>query len=898
MKQKTLIKHLFLLIALVIGGVGNAWADTVTMWEEDFSTYSANDIPSGGTYSYVCTDGGSITKIYKDNLAGGTAPELLVSKSNGTFSATIPLNNIEGDLTLTFYTNNQSISVSTTTTGISGSLSEKAAGKHTLTFTGVTTSMNQIVIVFTGSGSSNVRLDDIKLVYTSGPAEPTISANNVNIDYDTTAGTIESTINNPVAGGILTAAKKTEAAWLTLRSVSGTNVPFTATVNEGGTNRVATVTLTYTYNTTETATKDVLITQGHPVVDYATLPYEWAGGSSTNLLAEDGVTASGLGSDYAASNTPYMVKFDTTGDYIQIKTDSQPGVVTIGVKMIGGASTSYITIQESSNGEDFTNVEQLTISGSQNSTHELKTTQSFKTATKYVRLLFTKGSNVGVGPISIAKPVAKTDPTITFNNGNVRVGKTLDLSTLFTSNSTGDVTYSITAGDSYASIDGSIITGTAAGSVTVKAEQEATTTYNAGEATATITVEAAPTLSSIAITTAPTKTVYTEGDTFDATGMVVTATYSDASSDDVTASCTWSPAGALTTSDTEVTISYTENAVTKTATQVITVNEYTQPEEVEITNWSALFGVAADAGALSRANLKDYEGTMDGVSLVYKKASSMYIKSDDIRIYNGSALSFTAPTGYVMTEVTFAGTSSSDKAPTADVGTFNYSTKKWTGVAEEFTLSRNSGNGYTKFTSATITLAPGTKVTNAKYATYVTVKHTDFASSTGVTAYKVTNADDKITLVEIDEAPKGTPVVIAAEEDTYALEVAASEPAAVTGNILRVSDGSIVGDYETDGVGYISTYYVLGKNGSWVGFAPLANGVTLPKGKAYIHDNDWTDSAAKAFLPFVIDDETTGINSIENGKLNIEGAYNLNGQKVSGNYKGIVIINGKKYLNK
>ena len=77
-------------------------------------------------------------------------------------------------------------------------------------------------------------------------------------------------------------------------------------------------------------------------------------------------------------------------------------------------------------------------------------------------------------------------------------------------------------------------------------------------------------VSSIAITTAPTKTSYTAGDTFDATGMVVTATYDDTTSAAVT-NYTVSPSGALSTSDTTVTISYTSGGATKTATQAITV---------------------------------------------------------------------------------------------------------------------------------------------------------------------------------------------------------------------------------------------------------------------------------------------------------------------------------------
>lgn len=84
-------------------------------------------------------------------------------------------------------------------------------------------------------------------------------------------------------------------------------------------------------------------------------------------------------------------------------------------------------------------------------------------------------------------------------------------------------------------------------------------------------------LTGIEITTTPTKTSYIEGQTFDKAGIVVTATYNDGSSREVT-NYTINPSGALTTSDNKVTISYTENGVTKTAEQTITVTVKAEPE--------------------------------------------------------------------------------------------------------------------------------------------------------------------------------------------------------------------------------------------------------------------------------------------------------------------------------
>ena len=49
----------------------------------------------------------------------------------------------------------------------------------------------------------------------------------------------------------------------------------------------------------------------------------------------------------------------------------------------------------------------------------------------------------------------------------------------------------------------------------------------------------------------------------------------------------------------------------------------------------------------------------------------------------------------------------------------------------------------------------------------------------------------------------------------------------------------------------------------------------------------------------IVEGEATGINSIQTSTLSAEGAtFNLAGQKVGADYKGIVIMNGKKYMNK
>lgn len=84
----------------------------------------------------------------------------------------------------------------------------------------------------------------------------------------------------------------------------------------------------------------------------------------------------------------------------------------------------------------------------------------------------------------------------------------------------------------------------------------------------------AKTLTSIAITGEPAKTEYTEGDAFNPEGLVVTATYDDASTAVVTDDATWSfePA-TLAASTTSVTATATYNEKTASETYNVTVKE-------------------------------------------------------------------------------------------------------------------------------------------------------------------------------------------------------------------------------------------------------------------------------------------------------------------------------------
>lgn len=228
-------------------------------------------------------------------------------------------------------------------------------------------------------------------------------------------------------------------------------------------------------------------------VDYVTLPYVWEGGTKSDLNAVGGITSDGLGTDYAAENAPYRVKLDGTGDYILIKTNERPGYVTVEVKMIGGSAESMITVQGSSDGETFRDIQTLTISGDQNAILILKTTNFFAEDDRYVKLVFTKGSNVGVGPFSISEfafgePV---DPDVSFENETITLKEGKTFTNTINKPSDLTVSYSVTEGAEYVSVDANTgeVTALAVGQATITASWDAVELlYNEGSVSYVVNV--------------------------------------------------------------------------------------------------------------------------------------------------------------------------------------------------------------------------------------------------------------------------------------------------------------------------------------------------------------------------------------------------------------------------
>ena len=184
-------------------------------------------------------------------------------------------------------------------------------------------------------------------------------------------------------------------------------------------------------------------------------------------------------------------------------------------------------------------------------------------------------------------------------------------------------------------------------------------------------------------------------------------------------------------------------------------------------------------------------------------------------------------------------------------------------------------------------------ITEHLWASYSSTKALDFSNS-GLTAYIATTSNGSSVHYEpVTYVPANTGIILNGTKGTH---VAVTIPSAeAVGTNLLVSTANAAHDVTA---GEVDKVYAFGMKGGQVGFVQAEAGYTVAQGKSYL---DLSTVGAKGIdfigLP---GSETDGIRSIENSELRMDNNdyFNLAGQKVSKDYKGIVIVNGKKYLNK
>lgn len=178
----------------------------------------------------------------------------------------------------------------------------------------------------------------------------------------------------------------------------------------------------------------------------------------------------------------------------------------------------------------------------------------------------------------------------------------------------------------------------------------------------------------------------------------------------------------------------------------------------------------------------------------------------------------------------------------------------------------------------------------------------------GVTGGTITAADTESGKLTINytytagtTVPAKTALLLKGEPKTYYYEKTTSSADAPAENLLHGADAlDSQGKTFVDGINV--KYYILSHSTDAtrkLGFYwAAADGAAISYQEPYAFLAIETGSGAPIMLSIDGDDDTTAINGITNDTITDNTMYNLAGQRVNANAKGIIIINGKKVIKR
>lgn len=201
---------------------------------------------------------------------------------------------------------------------------------------------------------------------------------------------------------------------------------------------------------------------------------------------------------------------------------------------------------------------------------------------------------------------------------------------------------------------------------------------------------------------------------------------------------------------------------------------------------------------------------------------------------------------------------------------------------------------------------PSFTIGNDKFATFYSADA--YIMPEGVTGGTITAADTesgKLTINYVYTAgtpvPAKTALLLKGEPKTYSYTTTTSEATAPEGNLLHGADA-----VDAEGKTYVKgtnvKYYILSHStdaAKKLGFYwAAADGAAISYQEPYAFLAIDAAGSAPIMLSIDGDDDTTAINGITNDTITDNTMYNLAGQRVNANAKGIIIINGKKVIKR
>lgn len=585
---------------------------------------------------------------------------------------------------------------STTPTGYatpsSDTINGYNSGGSTVSVTGVTLDKNTATIAVNGT---------VELTPTVSPSNATNKAVTWSSSNTSIATVSNGVVTGKAAGNATITVTTMDGSYtatctVTVKTLSSISVSGQTTAFETGDDFVfgGTVTAHYSDSTTANVTSDVsfsgydLSTAGNQTVTVSyggktttysiTVAQSSSGTEEGSVTAASGAlegwTASGTGSAYADGS----VKFDSSSDNVY-KTDIFSGVVSSGMtsltvtinSKINGtptAANSYRIDALDSSGNVLTSVTRtgedvvtssygdtvFTIDSDLTGCTGFKITYATKGAGNWgiKTVSWSATYSTGGSTVTLSSIAVKTAPTkTTYTVGDGFDANGLVITATYSDSSTEDISY--VGNEDAFEFDPIDDLQTSDVSVTIS--------YGGKTCTQAITVAAAKTLSSITLNTDNVNKTFYQNDTFEHDNLVVTAHFSDSSSDVVSSSATVSTPDMSTTGEKTVTVSYTYSGTTKTASYTITVLENGGSQTGSYT-WDLSIASYETPTSASLVTWLSDCATLTSEQASGKTAANNYLGGDSnartsSRFYSGNTMRFTPASNYEITSVVFTATS-------------------------------------------------------------------------------------------------------------------------------------------------------------------------------------------------------------------------------------------------
>ena len=743
-----------------------------------------------------------------------------------------------------------------------------------------------------GTGHGTFYVDNIQLVEGPAAGTPSITANDVPIAYNATNGSIAYSIAN--GEGNVSASVTSGGDWLTLGTITASEVPFTCSANPGTTARTATVTLSYTGATD----KVVTVTQAAAPVTYTTIPalFEAATTDGTNVNVSFGnwVVSGVSGSNaYVTDNNGNGFIIYTSNHGFAVNNKLSGTVTGTPLKLYKG-SAEFTNLTASTSGLTVSNDGEITII-----TNKTIADLGGVNTGAVIRL-----SNLTYDGTDLSDGTNTIQPYSILYEGTFVNGKTYNVTGVYLQYDSKKEILPRSAAD---------IVEVVAPSITLS---ENTVEAPSAETDGTITV------------TYNNLTNYLSEVRFVASDGTTTATYD------------WLDAEINSSDATKLDYSIAENTGTKARTAYMKV--YAVGDEGEA--YSELITITQDAYVAPPTPVDGYyvkitstADITDGQYLiVYEGGTSNNVSVPSVAFNGGLATLDGAKNGIPVTiSSNKIQATTVTQAAEFTINVTNGTIKSASGLYIGRTANSNglNTNPTTKYENsftydedkeeAVITASSGCMLrynyasdqlrfryfTNGQQPIQLykyipstqtierTKEYTTFCSTNALdfTAYVVSAMTaNSATIKQVFETPAGTGLIL---KRTDATKKSFTIPVIETAS--AITPNYMVGvNVDTDMSDVADAYakaYIL-KDGKFY----KCSGGTLAAGKAYLNDENgvWATSSSPSFS-LIVDGETTGIDSLTPALNQGEGVYyDLSGRRIAEPTKGIYILNGRKVVVK